>query len=129
MPTCSRSLGGNYEIERIFERIAPAVYCFRRPHGGSIRTGAILPQNRIAAYTCQRISGDHNLFICGNDPAAKKEVAKYLNDWFGWKLENILDVGEITTARGTEMMMPLWMRLFQGVIGHPHFNYQIVRGT
>jgi hypothetical protein len=30
-------------------------------------------------------------------------------------------------ARGTEMMMPLWMRLFQGVIGHPHFNWQIVR--
>jgi hypothetical protein len=54
-------------------------------------------------------------------------VVKYLSEWFGWKAENIIDLGDITAARGTEMMMPLWMRLFQGVIGHPHFNYQIVR--
>ena len=76
-----------------------------------------------------RVPGDHNLFICGNHTAAKKEVTKYLSEWFGWKAENIIDVGDITAARGTEMMMPLWMRLFQGVIGHPHFNYHIVRGS
>ena len=75
-----------------------------------------------------RVPGDHNLFICGNDAAAKKEVTKYLSEWFGWKAENIIDLGNITFSRGTEMMMPLWMRLFQGVIGHPHFNYHIVRG-
>jgi predicted dinucleotide-binding enzyme len=75
-----------------------------------------------------RVPGDHNLFICGNDAVAKKEVVKYLSEWFGWKAENIIDLGDITAARGTEMMMPLWMRLFQGVIGHPHFNYHIVRG-
>jgi 8-hydroxy-5-deazaflavin:NADPH oxidoreductase len=75
-----------------------------------------------------RVPGDHNLFICGNDAAAKKHVTQYLSDWFGWKPDNIIDVGDITAARGTEMMMSLWMRLFQGVIGHPHFNYHIVRG-
>jgi 8-hydroxy-5-deazaflavin:NADPH oxidoreductase len=75
-----------------------------------------------------RVSGDHNLFICGNHAAAKKEVTKYLCDRFGWKQDNIIDLGDITAARGTEMMMPLWMRLFQGVIGQPHFNYHIVRG-
>src|SRR5262245_18890445 len=75
-----------------------------------------------------RVSGDHNLFICGDEANAKKEVAQYLNKWFGWKIDNIIDVGDITAARGTEMMMPLWMRLFQGVIGHPHFNWFIVRG-
>jgi predicted dinucleotide-binding enzyme len=75
-----------------------------------------------------RVPGDHNLFICGNDATAKKKVAEYLSDWFGWKSDNIIDVGDITTARGTEMMMPLWMRLFQGAIGHPHFNWHIVRG-
>jgi predicted dinucleotide-binding enzyme len=75
-----------------------------------------------------RVPGDHNLFICGNDAAAKKQVTQYLSDWFAWKTDNIIDVGDITAARGTEMMMPLWMRLFQGVIGHPHFNYHIVRG-
>ena len=75
-----------------------------------------------------RVPGDHNLFICGNDTGAKKDVTRYLSEWFGWKPENIIDLGNITAARGTEMMMPLWMRLFQGVIGHPHFNYHIVRG-
>jgi predicted dinucleotide-binding enzyme len=75
-----------------------------------------------------RVPGDHNLFICGNDATAKKEVTKYLSNWFGWEPQNVVDLGDITAARGTEMMMPLWMRLFQGVIGHPHFNWQIVRG-
>jgi predicted dinucleotide-binding enzyme len=75
------------------------------------------------------VPGDHNLFMCGNDAGAKKEVAKNLNEWFGWKIDNIIDVGDITAARGTEMMMALWMRLFQGVIGHPHFNWHIVRGA
>jgi 8-hydroxy-5-deazaflavin:NADPH oxidoreductase len=76
-----------------------------------------------------RVPGDHNLFICGNDAAAKKEVIKYLSEWFGWKPLNIIDRGDITAARGTEMMMmPLWMRFFRGVIGNPYFNYHIVRG-
>jgi hypothetical protein len=75
-----------------------------------------------------RVPGDHNLFICGNDAVAKKEVITHLSAWFRWKPDNIVDLGDITAARGTEMMMPLWMRLFQGVIGHPHFNYHIVRG-
>lgn len=76
-----------------------------------------------------RVPGDHNLFICGNDVAAKKDLTKYLGEWFSWKPENIIDLGDITAARGTEMLMPFWMRLFQGVIGHPHFNYHIVRGS
>ena len=74
------------------------------------------------------VPGDHNLFICGNDAAAKEEVINLLASWFSWKPENIVDLGDITGARGTEMLMPFWLRLFQGVIGHPHFNYQIVRG-
>ena len=76
-----------------------------------------------------RVAGDHNLFICGNDAAAKKDVTGYLVEWFGWNQGQIIDLGDITAARGTEMMMPLWMRLFQGVIGHPYFNYQIVRSS
>jgi predicted dinucleotide-binding enzyme len=74
------------------------------------------------------VPGDHNLFICGNDASAKKEVTELLATWFGWKSGKIIDLGEISGARGMEMLMPFWLRLFQGVIGHPHFNYQIVRG-
>jgi 8-hydroxy-5-deazaflavin:NADPH oxidoreductase len=71
--------------------------------------------------------GDHNLFICGNDPAAKRDVIKHLSDWFGWKSGNIVDLGDITGARGTEMFLPLWMRLWS-VIGNPHFNIKVIRG-
>ena len=74
------------------------------------------------------VPGDHNLFICGNDATAKEEVISLLVSWFGWKPENIIDLGDITGARGMEMLMPFWLRLFRDVIGHPHFNYQIVRG-
>jgi len=72
------------------------------------------------------VPGDHNLFICGNDEAAKKEVITHLNNWFGWKPENIIDVGDIRAARGLEMYMPLWLRLL-GALGTLRFNIHVVR--
>jgi predicted dinucleotide-binding enzyme len=75
-----------------------------------------------------RVPGDHNLFVCGNDAAAKSEVTRHLGTWFGWKAENIIDLGDITGARGTEMFLPLWLRLFQKVVENPHFNIHVIRG-
>ena len=74
-----------------------------------------------------RVPGDHNLFICGNDAAAKREVTARLCEWFGWKPGSIIDLGDITNARGTEMFLALWVRLW-GVLGTPHFNIHVVRG-
>ena len=74
-----------------------------------------------------RVPGDHNLFICGNDAEAKREVTNRLAEWFGWKPANIIDLGDITCSRGTEMFLALWIRLF-GLFGSPHFNIHIVRG-
>jgi 8-hydroxy-5-deazaflavin:NADPH oxidoreductase len=73
-----------------------------------------------------RIPGEHALPICGNDPEAKKEVAAKLGEWFGWKPSNIVDLGDMTAARGTEMYLPLWLRLW-GAVGTPVFNIQLVR--
>ena len=56
------------------------------------------------------------LFISGNDPMAKAEVSKLLKD-FGWT--DIIDLGDITTARGTEQLLPIWVRLM-GEIGRAH---------
>ena len=75
----------------------------------------------------ERVPGDHDLIICGNDKAAKAKVAEYLTQWFGWKPGNIIDLGDITASRGTEMFLALWIRLY-GVFGSPHFNIHIVRG-
>jgi predicted dinucleotide-binding enzyme len=74
-----------------------------------------------------RVPGDHDLFLCGNDASAKREVASRLCEWFGWKLGNIIDLGDITNSRGTEMFLALWTRLW-AVLGTPHFNIHVVPG-
>ncbi|MEC3913094.1 NAD(P)-binding domain-containing protein [Nocardia sp. CDC160] len=67
--------------------------------------------------------GDHTLFLSGNDADAKATVAGLLRE-FGWR--DIVDLGDITTARGTEMMLPLWVRLMNA-LGTTEFNYKLVR--
>jgi predicted dinucleotide-binding enzyme len=70
------------------------------------------------------LKGDHDLFICGNDGAAKGRVTEILKGWFGWKIVN--DLGDITAARAQEMLVVVWVRLF-GALQTPMFNYHIVR--
>lgn len=70
------------------------------------------------------LPGEHDLFICGNDPSAKATVKTYLTQWFGWS--SILDLGDITNARATEMLLPIWIRLF-GFFQSPNFNFKIVK--
>ncbi len=72
-----------------------------------------------------RLAGPHNVFLSGNDPDAKTMVADVLQE-FGWPPPSILDLGDITTARGTEMFLPLWLRLY-GALGTGEFNIGIVR--
>jgi len=74
------------------------------------------------------VPGDHDLIICGNDVAAKGEVTALLGEWFGWRKESVIDLGDITASRGTEMYLALWVRLW-GVLGTPHFNIKVVRGN
>ncbi|HWZ21372.1 MAG TPA: NAD(P)-binding domain-containing protein [Cytophagaceae bacterium] len=68
--------------------------------------------------------GDHSTFISGNDADAKEKVKEILKS-FGWTEKNILDLGDITTARGTEMYLPLWLRIF-GATNNGAFNIKIV---
>ena len=70
------------------------------------------------------VPGDHDVFISGNDDGAKTLVKNILKDDFGWK--SIIDLGDISTARGTEMILPLWLRLW-GVFQSPNFNFKIVK--
>jgi 8-hydroxy-5-deazaflavin:NADPH oxidoreductase len=93
-----------------------------------------LPQTKVvkALNTCNcyvmvdasRIPGDHDTFVSGNDAEAKRQVTRILTEWFGWK--HVIDLGDISTARGTESYLPLWLRLF-GALGTPDFNVHIVR--
>jgi len=47
-------------------------------------------------------NGDHTVFLSGNDTQAKAQVTELLKE-LGW--QDILDLGDISTARGTEMML------------------------
>jgi 8-hydroxy-5-deazaflavin:NADPH oxidoreductase len=70
----------------------------------------------------QLAGADHTVFVCGDDAEAKQAVTEVLRS-FGWT--DIVDLGDITAARGTEMLMPIWLRLF-GALHKPIFNYKIV---
>ena len=74
------------------------------------------------------VPGDHNVFLSGNDVEAKAQVSTMLTEWFGWKPESMIDLGDITTARGTEMLLPIWVRLFS-VLQNPFINFHIAAGT
>jgi predicted dinucleotide-binding enzyme len=69
--------------------------------------------------------GNHHIFISGNDADAKRKVREILNS-FGWKDRNILDLGDISSARGPEMYLPLWLRIY-GATGSGAINIQIVK--
>jgi hypothetical protein len=73
----------------------------------------------------RRISGSHDVFVSGNDANSKTQVSAILGA-FGWIKEEIIDLGDITTARGTEMFLPLWLRLW-GTLGTGTFNIKVVR--
>jgi predicted dinucleotide-binding enzyme len=68
--------------------------------------------------------GDHHAFVSGNDPAARSRVIELLKEWYGWT--NIIVLGDISTARGAEMVIILWTQLW-GALKTPLFNYKIVR--
>jgi 8-hydroxy-5-deazaflavin:NADPH oxidoreductase len=70
----------------------------------------------------QLADGNHTVFVSGNDADAKAKVTELLQS-FGWT--DIFDLGDITSARGTEMMMPLWLRAF-GKLGNVPYNFKIV---
>jgi predicted dinucleotide-binding enzyme len=71
----------------------------------------------------QLAATDHTVFVSGDDAEAKARVSELLQS-FGWM--DIIDLGDITTARGTEMVLPIWVRLF-GVLQKPIYNFKIVR--
>jgi predicted dinucleotide-binding enzyme len=70
------------------------------------------------------LNDSHHTFLSGDDADAKN-VMRGILESFGWRSDEIVDLGDITTARGTEMYLPLWVRLF-GAKKSPMFNIKIV---
>jgi 8-hydroxy-5-deazaflavin:NADPH oxidoreductase len=72
-----------------------------------------------------RVPGEHDVFVCGDDADAKRQVGELLES-FGWPAARIRDLGDITSARGTEMYVALWLRLW-GPVGSGDFNIAVVQ--
>jgi predicted dinucleotide-binding enzyme len=73
-----------------------------------------------------RVPGEHTVFLCGNDDTAKAAAAELITS-FGWPAGALIDLGDISAARGTEMLLALWLRLM-GSFGHADFNFHIQHG-
>jgi 8-hydroxy-5-deazaflavin:NADPH oxidoreductase len=67
--------------------------------------------------------GDPTMFICGNDKGAKDTVIAILKK-FGWS--DIIDLGDITNARGTEMILPIWVRTWNA-LQNGNFAFKVLR--
>jgi 8-hydroxy-5-deazaflavin:NADPH oxidoreductase len=80
--------------------------------------------NALVMVEPGRVPGDHDVFICGEDAGAKAAVAEVLRS-FGWAPSAIVDLGPISSSRGTEMYLPLWLRL-QGALGTADLNIKVV---
>ncbi|MFF1828635.1 NADPH-dependent F420 reductase [Paenarthrobacter sp. NPDC058040] len=72
-----------------------------------------------------RLPGAHDIFMAGNDAGAKASVSALLQD-FGWLKEHIRDLGGLDAARGMEMWLPLWLRIFMQQPQGKMFNIGIV---
>jgi predicted dinucleotide-binding enzyme len=69
--------------------------------------------------------GNHINYISGNDTEAKNRVRKLLNQ-FGWKDENIIDLGDITGSRASESVLLIWLRVME-TLNTGAFNFRIVK--
>jgi len=78
---------------------------------------------RAMVYPLEVANGDHHVFISANDGEAKSQVMELLRS-FGWA--NIFDLGDLSTARGTEAFLLLWVRLY-GAMNTGMFNIKIMR--
>ena len=69
------------------------------------------------------LGASSTVFVSGDDAAAKATVTDLLTS-FGH--DDVVDLGGIETARGTEMYLPIWLRLM-GALGTAQFNVKVVR--
>lgn len=69
------------------------------------------------------VSGEHVVFVSGDDHQAKQAAVQLLES-FGWPAARIIDLGALVTARGTESYLLLWLAISQAV-GRGQFNIAI----
>jgi predicted dinucleotide-binding enzyme len=90
------------------------------------QTRVVKSLNTLNAYLMvnpKELGVESSVFVSGDDAAAKAVVVELLTS-FGHT--DVIDLGDLSTARGPEMLLPLWLRLW-GALGTPMFNIKVVR--
>ena len=116
-----------------FSHGTPATLFISNDDSLAERIQAALPETRVvkALNTVNanvmvnpgRVPGETDIFVSGNDAGAKAQVTRILREEFGWK--NVIDLGDLTAARGTESYLHLWLRLM-GALKTADFNVKVV---
>jgi predicted dinucleotide-binding enzyme len=97
----------------------------QRAHPDAKVVKALNTMNAAVMVDPSLVHGEHEVLVAGDDDGAKEE-AKALLAEFGWPQSSILDLGGLTAARGLEMWLPLWLRLY-GAVGTGTFNLHVAR--
>ena len=71
----------------------------------------------------QDLPEETTMFVAGDDPLARSVVRDLLVE-LGWV--DVVELPELSAARGLEMWLPLWLRLM-GALGTAEFNLRLVR--
>lgn len=114
MPPSLTTGGGTDSIAEMIQRAYPDVRVVK-----SLNT-----VNSTVMVEPTRAGEGHQVFVSGDDAAAKAEVTALLES-FGWK--SVLDLGALSTARGVEAYVLLWVALW-GKLGTAEFNFAVTRG-
>lgn len=90
---------------------------------------ALNTMNHVVMVRPASIPGDHLVFLSGESPSAKDDARTLLRA-FGWRDEQMLDLGGIDTAAATETMMSIWMAvtIARGP-GAPRVNWSLSDAT
>lgn len=94
----------------------------QRAHPDARVIKALNTVNAAVMVAPEALGGEHTLFVCGDDEAAKGQVVSLVRS-FGWS--DVLDLGDLSAARGMEMYLPLWLRLLSAT-GTPRLNVKVV---
>jgi predicted dinucleotide-binding enzyme len=99
------------------EQIAQAFPTLRVVKSLCTMNAAIMVQPHLVA------GGEHTAFVSGDDPAAKELIAGLLAA-IGHR--DVVDLGGLATARGQELLLPMWLRLM-AALGTPLFQWKVQR--
>jgi 8-hydroxy-5-deazaflavin:NADPH oxidoreductase len=87
---------------------------------------ALSTMHRLLMTDPDALPAPTTALICGDDAGAKAQVIGLL-EGFGWRPENVIDLGDLTAARAMEMFVSLWVRLNSALDGQL-FGVAVVKG-